>query len=336
MMRSRPPDSVLEAPSVSRRRRWLLALASRCVVAISLVFLAATLVAGYNELPSISWEAAGLVSVGVAVLLAILAVLVSGFGWVSIVRGGVPGLDMIDGLIVVGRSGVAKYAPGNVLHYVGRATGVRAFGVPASVAIGATVAEAALVTFGALAIGLLGRAGDLDKAANAMPGLGGRLLITSSALAVVGTSAVVVFLASRRAQLLLNPVLRVIHAVPLVVALSAYIASQLLLGVALLSILDLMFSSPTQPPPGAIISASALAWVAGFLTPGSPGGLGVREAVFVALAGPEMGDELALAGILVLRLCTVAADLAVFLLATAVARRLRTSAARRVGRAGRC
>ena len=52
----------------------------------------------------------------------------------------------------------------------------------------------------------------------------------------------------------------------------------------------------------------ALAWVAGFLTPGAPGGLGVREAILVAALDPIYGGAPALAVTVCLRLVTTAGD----------------------------
>ena len=55
-----------------------------------------------------------------------------------------------------------------------------------------------------------------------------------------------------------------------------------------------------------------MAWTAGFLVPGSPGGLGVREAVMIKLMGPAIGLETALGVALVMRLCSMGADALAF------------------------
>lgn len=52
----------------------------------------------------------------------------------------------------------------------------------------------------------------------------------------------------------------------------------------------------------------AVAWTAGFPTPGAPGGLCVREAVLPALPGPVTGDAAALAW----RLATLGGELVYF------------------------
>ena len=52
----------------------------------------------------------------------------------------------------------------------------------------------------------------------------------------------------------------------------------------------------------------AVAWVAGYVTPGAPGGLGVREAILIAGLGPIYGPGTAAALALIVRVCSVVAD----------------------------
>jgi hypothetical protein len=62
-----------------------------------------------------------------------------------------------------------------------------------------------------------------------------------------------------------------------------------------------------------VIPAFALSWVAGFVTPGAPAGLGVREALLVGGTAPLYGPGTALSTALVLRLVTVVGDGLAFL-----------------------
>jgi len=73
------------------------------------------------------------------------------------------------------------------------------------------------------------------------------------------------------------------------------------------------------------VSGFSLAWVLGFVTPGAPGGVGVREAVFVVLVAPAVGsaraDEVAaaIAAVVVIgRLQSIVADVVGFVVARAV------------------
>ena len=67
--------------------------------------------------------------------------------------------------------------------------------------------------------------------------------------------------------------------------------------------------------PGArvLLMISATAWTLGFLTPGAPAGLGVREAVLVALLTPSAGEPAALTAALAFRAATLGGDLLFYL-----------------------
>ena len=64
--------------------------------------------------------------------------------------------------------------------------------------------------------------------------------------------------------------------------------------------------------PALPIAACTLAWMLGFVTPGAPAGLGVREAVLLGLLGPVLGEPAALLLSLQLRLATLGGDLLLF------------------------
>ncbi|MFM8825875.1 MAG: lysylphosphatidylglycerol synthase domain-containing protein [Actinomycetota bacterium] len=68
-----------------------------------------------------------------------------------------------------------------------------------------------------------------------------------------------------------------------------------------------------------MLFVASASWLAGFLVPGVPGGIGVRESVFTALAGPMVGTPVAVSLALVSRVVFVCVDLAGAAVSTAVA-----------------
>ena len=60
------------------------------------------------------------------------------------------------------------------------------------------------------------------------------------------------------------------------------------------------------------VASSAASWAAGFVVIGAPGGLGVREAAFVALAGASLGESQALLLIGLFRIVTFLGDTLLF------------------------
>ncbi|REJ77060.1 MAG: hypothetical protein DWQ36_18240 [Acidobacteria bacterium] len=101
-------------------------------------------------------------------------------------------------------------------------------------------------------------------------------------------------------------------------ALSIYLfyGACLILGLSILAV-DLEIR-PLVTQSFVLLEYLPLAFLAGYVVPGAPGGLGVRESLLVVLLGNEMGDSQALALALQFRLATVAADLLLFGIACAM------------------
>jgi uncharacterized membrane protein YbhN (UPF0104 family) len=70
------------------------------------------------------------------------------------------------------------------------------------------------------------------------------------------------------------------------------------------------------------IGVFAVAWVAGFVTLVSPGGIGVREAILLAGMTPAYGPGVALAAAMSYRVVTCLGDGLAFLLGLLIERRL--------------
>jgi uncharacterized membrane protein YbhN (UPF0104 family) len=62
----------------------------------------------------------------------------------------------------------------------------------------------------------------------------------------------------------------------------------------------------------------AAAWLVGFVTPGAPAGIGVREAALVALLSPITGNEIGLAAAALSRIMSVVGDAVVTLIGAAL------------------
>jgi len=54
-------------------------------------------------------------------------------------------------------------------------------------------------------------------------------------------------------------------------------------------------------------------WLVGFVVPGAPGGIGVREAVFIILLAPLVGEANALTYSIAVRLVTIGGDILFYL-----------------------
>jgi hypothetical protein len=208
------------------------------------------------------------------------------------------------GILMV--SQFTKYLPGNVVHHVGRVMMSRNAGLapaPVSMAIFIELAGSALAaTLVAVAFAVV-RGGELPELyglARLSPGAAmlPALLIGALVLAV----AFAAWKCPEYLRALTAP-----RPADLAVALGCY-----LLNVGLMGAIFTAIVFQIAPQAGAdyllLTAAVAAAWTIGLITPGAPGGLGVREAVLLALVSPVSGTEVALLAGLSLRVVTTLTD----------------------------
>ena len=253
---------------------------------------------GLGQLRAVGLEHAGLLGL----LLAAYAVvsLLQALAWWQLIfqTAGRAPLGLSTGIFALTQLG--KYLPGNVMHFVFRFALTRASGAPRPAVLAASGLEPWILLCAALA--LLAILGGTDWPGHFdWPGWLAWLL---PAVAVLALGFVIPWLRAR----LPGDAMNMLSLLP-----SFLLQAGFLLGSALLfSILLFLFDSSSAVPLVVVLAASVLAWLAGFVTPGSPGGLGVREVVLsVALAG-WVEPAVAVSAAAAFRILTIGGDLLVF------------------------
>ncbi|NVO16198.1 MAG: hypothetical protein HXX10_19365 [Rhodoplanes sp.] len=241
--------------------------------------------------------------------------MLTGFAWVVLLRLTVrPTMrrSCLFGIFLLTQ--LDRYRPGNVLQYVSRQAALAPFGVTIGDAITVAMAEAlCLLTAVGLLVGTAAALGRLDWSISfriasefslAVSGLAGGALLV---LLVMQRSVVARLLASRRAFV------RMLFAVGLDVA--TFVA----MGLALDALIGVV-APAVERDLLSLSAVAAAAWLAGFVVPGAPAGLGVREVVLSVLLAPAIGGDAAaitiglrLAGVLADVLAAVAGRLMVLL-----------------------
>lgn len=181
---------------------------------------------------------------------------------------------------------LAKYVPGNVFHLVGRHMLQRSRGGDDHRRLAmATVVETLMLILSAAWVAAL-------CLALGSEGTVRRLCIAAATalLAVTGLAAMPARSRGLRASSLLA-------AFAAMLAFFAVMAGVLMM---LGSILGLGFSL-------SLAGGGVAAWIAGFVTPGAPGGLGIRETVMVIVGAGASADKLLVLGVL-LRVVTFGGD----------------------------
>lgn len=250
-----------------------------------------------------------------SVLLCLLATVAAAFAW-RITLGLLDvrlRLSAAAGILFFTQFG--KYLPGNIAQHVGRVAVARRFGAPIPAVITSMTVE---IVVGAGIMGMLGLP-FLIPAFKAWAGWG---LAWGAAALMVG--GVVLFSRSRLRTVVPALVSR-FHAARSPVS---WICIALLLSAnALLNSFALLVLDPrllAEVGSGAlVVSIFCTAWLAGFVMPGAPAGLGIRELILSAGLTPMIGIEDATASTIFLRMATSAADLVGFVIGLLLLQRVR-------------
>lgn len=206
---------------------------------------------------------------------------------------------------------IGKYLPGNVAHYFGRAALAKQHkvsfaqsGLSTIVEFGAALSSALLVASGAT---LLDNSiwADTPIVSLLPDGLFWPLAI-SALIIVVG---VVVFALRRSAEI------RSLVSIEFWIAPICWLTISFLLAGFSFYALAIAFPGAWSIPIISAIAIYAIAWAAGFLIPGAPAGLGVREVILLGLLTPIVGAAAAVMLSLVHRSMSATIDLTVSALA---------------------
>lgn len=257
-----------------RYRRWLFA-AGMLLTLVSVGYLALYAFENWRRMPPLVLTAGGAGWLAVACALYFASLLTTSAAWLNGIRtfGSAMAAGPAFGVALTAQIG--KYVPGNVAHHVGRAALGADRGLPLRVTAQSSVME---IGAAVLASGLIAAAALPSVPAFALPH--GRTVIGAIALVLLAGAGGAVFLfwrsAASGARFLTGGAKM----------LGCYGLSFLFAGASYYAVARGLGQTPA---PGLCVAAYAIAWVVGFVTPGAPAGLGVRETILVVALTPSVG-----------------------------------------------
>lgn len=270
-----------------------------------LVFVLQELVRSWGGVRS-AISAAAPAPLVMAALVGTAGMLVVGMGWRRCLA--VLGVRraVVDTLYRYYVGQLGKYVPGGIWPVVGRGEMARRGGVPGAAAYGSTVLSMGVTYLAAILTAVVALLLDVvDAGATAGAWWLVFLALPVGMLALhPRVAGSMLWLGRRVSRRELDvPVPRWSESISLVVwhvpAWVAIGASTWLVAVSL---------DPATPDPRNLVFAAAMSWFVGFVVVGSPGGLGVREAVFVALATSLSSTGVAAAVALTARVLFIVVD----------------------------
>jgi hypothetical protein len=216
---------------------------------------------------------------------------------------------------ILASSQFGKYLPGNVAHHVGRLVMARSAGIGTGRCILSIAYESVLTVLACAHVSALTFLWDTPKAFADSTITDNRglliMLVTAGAIATL-------MLAPRLAQIVWR--LRNRHspetqppslspgAAALAIGYLCYAANFALVGFGLWIVASVLVPG-TGVSPILLTGAFASSWLIGFVTPGAPAGLGVREAVLTFWLNESLPAESVVVLVLALRIATTLGDL---------------------------
>ena len=292
----------------------LLALAGSALALLCAAFFLHGVASHWDQIRAIPLDGRTAVSFALAVVLYAGTYLAAARSWQLVLRLLRASLGYRHALRILATSQFAKYLPGNVAHHVGRVVlaqraGIRAEAAVASLALdtGLVVAAAATCTLSALP--LLRRA--VAEHGTAM--MRNLALLALAAIVLAGLALLVRPLRTR--------LVRGVRAFssPLAPGQRGAVAEAFLqyvlnfvLGAAALGVLLAGLTGTDRVPWGDLLGVYAIAWLVGFLVPGAPAGIGIRESLLTLGLSPALGADVAVAATALFRFATVIGDGLVF------------------------
>ena len=232
--------------------------------------------------------------------------------WLVLARGaGVNSVSIRDAIWFVGRTEVAKYLPGNAFHYIGRQLFARRFGWHPGAIFAVSLAEVAVVVAAASTVGLVPQLWVKLPSAGWLPEYLVPVVLVTAVLAPLAVLTIVPRATKR---------LPFCHRIPLRgirfwSSLTAYFIFLLFVLFGSISLL-VLFTFANQPPMGTallkLVAAFGISYLLGYLTPGAPGGIGIREAMLVLFLGQEFEPAIIAAVAILQRLANIFAELLLF------------------------
>lgn len=255
-------------------------------------------------------------SAGVAIYAAGCAAL--GYAWVRWLESAsfLP-FPTVAGIRIYCRSQIAKYVPGNFFHFVARHASANRLGAPHSALVLSSAAETAALVMVAGTLAAFG--GGLPAG---LPPIPRGAAVAAAVLAVVLAVPLAAKLGgsdrARRSLIRrwLDTLLTLLWYVPFFVAC----------GLCLALLLSLSHTGQL-PSLASLVGIWSMSWLAGYLVPGSPGGLGVRDAALVYALSGWCGRSGAIALATEMRLVSTLGDVTLWLASLALDRAATAGAA---------
>ena len=208
------------------------------------------------------------------------------------------------------KSNLSKYIPGNVMQFVGRNILAKEYDISQQVITLSTIYELGILALIGSSIIIL--SGQLKVILNLFSL---NLLIIIMIVVVVILGILVVFKITSRLQVHLRSIDYKVILKCIKCSLAFYVMGLLLMGISFVIVLYTFNSlEVTMNNVFLYIGVFILAWFVGFITPGAPGGIGIRETVLMVYMGNLFSGIHIIELVAIHRIINVISDISIYLI----------------------
>ncbi|MBR3645714.1 MAG: hypothetical protein IKN54_04785 [Lachnospiraceae bacterium] len=216
--------------------------------------------------------------------------------------------DRREALRVYSKANIGKYLPGNVMHYVERNLFAGKLGISQKKLAISSLMEVVTLATSATVLAIVLSAKSLVTAIKAIIDLIGLTYVVVAFAVGIVMFIAIVFIFRRKIFSILADYSLATFVKTLVGNVALYALVQFILGSLMVILYLYMGFSFDLQKAGIIVSGYVIAWVMGFIVPGAPGGMGVREMVITLLLGSVIGKSMIVTLSVIHRLITIIGD----------------------------
>lgn len=212
------------------------------------------------------------------------------------------------------KANIEKYLPGNVIQYAGRNLLGKSRGISQKSIAVASVMELLWISISAIIFSFMISLQNTKSVINQLwtsPEIK-RNIIVLSVFAILILPIIIIFCIKTKYLNILWPYLNRKFFILNIITFGLYAMNYMIAGLLLSLIFILILRCKVNYVN--ITSTNVLAWLAGYVVPGSPGGIGVREAVLILLLGTEYSKDIVALAAILLRICGIIGDFLSYLM----------------------
>lgn len=283
----------------------------------ALLFFIYYLINNIELLKSVNFSANTLLGISICIFEYTIVMLLSAITWNLLLKSLDIELSHSKSIYIYFVSQIGKYIPGNIGHHIGRVTISRNYGLPTGKVVFSMTLEIVLIIFSALFISLIGWLlfDSISKASETVSIPIWNIVVVCLFLLTIPYALKISleWIVNKKQcnedqpYVLPTPRISIILAALLLYTIAFSINGLILWTLSGIILQDFETNLLLY------ISIFAISWTVGFITPGAPAGLGVREATLIILFGMIFDNDNALGLAILLRIVTTLGDGAIFI-----------------------